>query len=160
MRCARGVYETFVLNNHVLMLFARVIALRSVLIEPLEKTLKRADIVLVFKSLNHRVMQSQVNEDINFKWEFKSMWIGPKTKPETGRTFMCISISTETRCEEILLSVRKRVECHGWQLVENTEVSGVLHCVSWLPLCLGNPAHGQQPALKCTHAPKSFNTPL
>lgn len=49
----------------------------------------------------------------------------------------------------------ERAECHRWQLLENTEVSGVIHCVSWLLLCLCNPAHGQQPAMKSTHAPRS-----
>lgn len=47
---------------------------------------------------------------------------------------------------------KKIVECHRWQWMENTEVSGIIHCISWQLHCLGNPAHRQRPTMRCAHA--------
>lgn len=44
----------------------------------------------------------------------------------------------------------KRVKCHGWQSMENTKVSGIIHCVSWQLHYLDNPAHTQQRTMKYT----------
>lgn len=81
-----------------------------------------------------------------------------KTKEQKGLHALHIYLDLDRNLlRRSFAQCAERVECHGWQLMENTGVSGVFHCISWQLLCLGNPAQWQQPTMKCAHAPQSHN---